>query len=87
VSSADPQALDNLPTAVLYDVFRDASTALTAAYIARSDQATTPQESKQWWDRILALRDAANATDPDDRRALAASIQLWQRQAAELRTG
>ena len=44
MSSAEWQAMDNLPTAVLYDMFRDAATTLSAAYIARSDQATTPEE-------------------------------------------
>ena len=87
MSSADQYAWDNLPTAVLYDMFRDASTALSAAYLARSDQATTIEEHKQWWDQVLALRDATDATDPDDRHALAAGIQQWQRQAAELRKG
>jgi hypothetical protein len=84
VNSVDGQAMNDLPTPVLYDMFRDAATALSAAYIARSDQATTTAESTRWWDRVLALRDAADATDPDDRQALAANIKQWQRQAAEL---
>jgi hypothetical protein len=84
VSSAEWEAMDNLPTAVLYDMFRDAATALSVAYVARSDQATTTAESTQWWDRVLALRDTADATDPDDRRALSANTHTGLRMGGDV---
>jgi hypothetical protein len=87
MTSPNDQTLSDLPTAVLYDIFRDTATALSAAYVNHSDHATTPDESKQWWDKVLALRDATDATDPDDRTALTHSIQQWRREANELRAG
>ena len=68
----------DLPNAVLYDVFRDTATALSAEYIHRSDHAATPDETEQWWAKALRLRDSVDATDPDDRDALLAAVHEWR---------
>ena len=84
MTTPDEQAMRRLPTAVLYDVFRDTATALSATYVARSDRAATGDLTDQWWQRALQLRDDADAVDPDDRDALIDHIVVWRHQAADL---
>jgi hypothetical protein len=54
VTTADEQTMRQLPTAVLYDVFRDTATALSAQYVARSDRAATGDLT----DQMVAARPA-----------------------------
>jgi hypothetical protein len=84
VTTPDEQTMRQLPTAVLYDVFRDTATALSTQYVARSDQAATGDLTEQWWQRALQLRDDADAVDPDDRGALIEHIVVWRQQTADL---
>jgi len=84
VTTPDQPDID-LPSAVLYDVFRDTATALSAEYVHRSDHAPTVAEGQQWWDKALRLRDTAAAADPDDRDALLAAIHEWRIETTFLR--
>ncbi|MFJ2194100.1 hypothetical protein ACIOJE_40205 [Kitasatospora sp. NPDC087861] len=73
---------DDVPTSVVYDMFAETATHLSARYVRLSSDATTEDERRSWWSKVLRLRDEKEAVDADDRAAMIAKITVW---AAEIR--
>ncbi|NGO40639.1 hypothetical protein [Streptomyces ureilyticus] len=78
----DPYA--NVPTASVYDTFAETATKLSGRYTRLADTASSPEEREEWWQKVLALRDAKRAVPAHDRAQLIAHIQQWQAALTEL---
>ncbi|MFI1569047.1 hypothetical protein ACH4ZX_39585 [Streptomyces sp. NPDC020490] len=68
---------DDLPTSVVYDMCAETATQLSSRYVKLSDDATTEEERRIWWNKVLDLRDEKNAVDAHDRAAMIAKITAW----------
>ncbi|GHF88998.1 hypothetical protein GCM10018790_77970 [Kitasatospora xanthocidica] len=73
---------EDVPTSVVYDMFAETATHLSARYVGLYDDATAERERQDWWTKVLDLRDERDAVDPYDRAALIAKITVW---TAEIR--
>jgi hypothetical protein len=76
--SAFGENFDNVPTAMVYDSFTEAASALGSRYMRLSDTAPTSQEREVWWAKVLELRDAQRDVPAGDRAALIEHIQRWR---------
>jgi len=65
---------------VLYDLFTDVATQLSAVYVERSRAAATEDGRAVWWAKVMALRDVRHAVPVDDRDALVRHIVRWRRE-------
>jgi hypothetical protein len=74
--------LDDLPSAVLFDVLQDTAAKLTGYYAQRQREAT-PTESDAWWQRVLSVQDRVSAIDPDDRPAMIVEIEQLRRELGD----
>ncbi|MGW2203219.1 hypothetical protein [Streptomyces sp. NPDC001774] len=74
---------ENTPTTMVFDVFTETSNELIGLLTHRSDNATDPDTREAWWQRVLAVRDARRAVDPQNRQALLQRISTWR---AEIET-
>ena len=81
--SAFGETFENVPTAMVYDTFTEAASALSSRYMRLSDAAPTSQEQDAWWAKVLELRDVQHDVPAGDRAALIEHIQRWR---AELKT-
>ncbi|MFJ1550714.1 hypothetical protein [Streptomyces sp. NPDC088246] len=79
---ADPY--QDVPTAMVFDEFSETATTLTGLYNGRSKGAATAEEREEWWDKVMALRDARRAVPAHDRDQLIAHIARWTRESEEL---
>lgn len=61
-----------VPTVVLYDVLREASTRLQGGILALADEHGGEAEREQALTDIVAIRRRVDAVDPTDRNAIAA---------------
>ncbi len=69
---------EHMTTAVVFDIFVEASNDLIGLLAHHSDTATCPAEREEWWQRVLAVRDARRSVAPYDRRALLEHIAAWR---------
>lgn len=77
--SAFGKNFENVPTAMVYDTFTDAASALSGRYMRLSDAAPTSQVKEAWWAKVLELRDLQHGgVHPDDRAALIEHIHRWR---------
>lgn len=75
---------DDVPTSVVYDMLIDTATHLSARYVKLSDDAATEDEGRDWWAKVLDLRDEKEAVRSDDRATMIAKITLWTAEIREL---
>ncbi|MCX4468474.1 hypothetical protein C0R01_23910 [Streptomyces albidoflavus] len=76
---------ENIPTALVYDIFAELATQLTGRYIRLSDTAPSAAERDQWWQKALELRQYKRAVPARDRAALIAHISQWEAELSRLR--
>ncbi|WP_186779885.1 hypothetical protein [Streptomyces salinarius] len=74
---------EHTPTAMIFDIFTETSNDLIGLLTHRSDTAADPIVREATWQRVLAVRDARRAVDPQDRQALLEHISVWK---AEIET-
>lgn len=79
---ADPY--QDVPTTVVFDEFSETATTLTGLYNSRSKGAATAEKREEWWDKVMALRNARRAVPAHDRDQLIAHITRWTREIEEL---
>lgn len=79
-----PAPYQGVPTAVVYDVFAETVTTLTALYNTRSNKAESPERRQAWWAKVMELRDTSEAVPAHDRAALIEHIITWQREIKKL---
>ncbi|MFJ9845874.1 hypothetical protein ACIRYZ_36615 [Kitasatospora sp. NPDC101155] len=77
-----PAIPDDVPTSVVYDMLADTATNLSARYVKLSENATTEDERRRWWNKVIELRDARLAVGAHDRDAMITNIAVW---TAEIR--
>ena len=83
--SAFGENFDNVPTAMVYDTFAEAASALSGRYMRLSDTAPTSQEREAWWTKVLELRDLKRSIHPDDRAALIEHVHRWRTELKALK--
>ncbi|MFD7626333.1 hypothetical protein ACFV7Q_09830 [Streptomyces sp. NPDC059851] len=76
---------EHTPTAMVFDVFTEVSNELVGLLTHRSDAATDPAERELWWQRVLGVRDARRAADPQNRPALLEHITDWKLEIEQLK--
>lgn len=69
---------DNTPTATLYDIFAETASELIGRYAHLSNTAATDDARTQWWEKVIAVRDARRAVPARDREALTTHIRDWR---------
>ncbi|MGW9439610.1 hypothetical protein [Streptomyces sp. NPDC055607] len=80
--SGTTDSYEHTPTAMVFDIFTETSNELIGLLTQRSDSATAPAMREEWWKRVLAVRDARRAVDPQDREALLEHISTWKQEIA-----
>ncbi|MFJ8166516.1 hypothetical protein ACIRBY_37130 [Streptomyces sp. NPDC096136] len=85
MSTEDPY--EHRPTAVIYDIFAEASNRLIGAYTHRSDQAVTDEDSDHWWQLAMEVRNTKLAVPARDRAQLIEYIGRWTAEAERLEAG
>jgi hypothetical protein len=84
--SAFGETFENIPTAMVYDTFTAAASALMGQYVQLSRAASTSEERDTWWAKVLELRDLQHGgVHPDDRAALIEHIHRWRAELKVLR--
>lgn len=73
---------DDVPTAMVYEVFDERANQLVARYVSLHRAAGSEEEQARWWSRVVAVRDTRRQVPAYDREALIRQIGLW---AEELR--
>ncbi|WP_432945807.1 hypothetical protein ACQPXM_06560 [Kribbella sp. CA-253562] len=84
--SAFGENFDNVPTAMMYEVFAAAGADLTARYMRFNRSASTQEEQDAWWAKVLQLRNLKNSVPAHDRAALIEHIHQWRAELTELDT-
>jgi hypothetical protein len=69
---------DQMTTAVLFDIFADTETQLSASYIRMSREAESAEQRAMWWTKVIELRDRQRAVRHDDRREMVNCIREWR---------
>ncbi|MFJ3883451.1 hypothetical protein ACIPW5_39135 [Streptomyces sp. NPDC090077] len=78
---------EHRPTAVVYDIFTEASVRLIGEYTHRSDQAATDVDRDRWWAKAMEVRDTKLAVPAHDRGQLIEYIGKWTAEADRLEAG
>ncbi|MGW7343119.1 hypothetical protein [Streptomyces sp. NPDC054854] len=85
MTTEDPY--EHRPTAVLYDLFTEASSRLIGDYTHRSDQAVTDEGRDHWWQLAMEVRNTKLAVPAHDRSRLIEHIGTWTTEAERLESG
>ncbi|WP_225839792.1 hypothetical protein [Streptomyces sp. NK08204] len=67
-----------------YDICAETATQLSARYVRLSDDTTNENEWRDWWNKVVYLRDEKNAVDAHDRATMIAKITAWTTAIREL---
>ncbi|MBO0657224.1 hypothetical protein [Streptomyces triculaminicus] len=70
---------------MVYDTFAETASQLTGQYIALSRAASTEEESEEWWQKVMTLRDTQHAVPARDRAQLIAHIRIWRAELEALK--
>jgi hypothetical protein len=73
-------------TPILYDIFFETGTALTAYYIDRRRRAEKAEEKQVWFSRLMALQNARHDVDPEDRATMIKMTEKWRAEIKHLKS-
>jgi hypothetical protein len=84
---SDPtEAWKEVATPILYDIFFETGTALSAYYIDRRRRAEKAEEKQVWFSHLMALHNARHDVDPDDRAAMIKMTEKWRAEIKHLKS-